>query len=187
MRKIATRAKVSTGMLTYYYGAKRKMIIAAFMAASDGFQQQVYEKGGHTDGLRRLKAVFNVSFGDRPSTIPPWSFWLESWAHATRDQEMRQYHSLRFRLGRESFVRHLDAAAQQGQLREDIDTQAAAEVLFALYTGLGVHSAVEGQAQAFKPERAEELSNFLLSLYMNKEALEAQTEAQEEGITSDRV
>jgi TetR/AcrR family transcriptional repressor of bet genes len=160
MRKIATRAQVSTGMRTYYYRDKRDL--AALAAAARHFQERTDSMVGEGSDLRRIENWYDIIFPERDETTPPWSFWLELWAHATRDPDMRRYHAARIEMGRGAFARHVATGVSKGQLAANLDPTAAAELLLALSYGLGVMVTLAGETVS--PQRALYLGQLLLSL-----------------------
>jgi TetR/AcrR family transcriptional regulator, transcriptional repressor of bet genes len=168
MRKIATRAQVSTGMLTYYYRDKRHLITATLAAAAQHFQKRTDSMVGEASDLRRIENWYDIIFPERDEATPPWSFWLELWAHATRDPEMRWYHAARIEMGRQAFARHIATGMSKGQLDSDLDSTAAAELLLALSYGLGVM--VTLASDTVSPQRALHLGQLLLSLLGPSEA-----------------
>jgi TetR/AcrR family transcriptional regulator, transcriptional repressor of bet genes len=162
VRKIARRANVSTGMLMHYFENKREMVTETLAAASRHFEERTDAMVGRVSDIRRIETWLRIVLPERDEETPPWSFWLEFWAHAARDEELRSYQEARFALGRDSLVRHIEAGKKQGRMAADLDSAAVAELLQAFSYGLGVTvSTAPGQ---ISPEHAMELSYLLLSL-----------------------
>jgi TetR/AcrR family transcriptional repressor of bet genes len=168
MREIAQRAQVSTGMLTYYFENKRDLITATLMEAASHFQERSANMAGSRPDLRHIEATFAILFPERDEVTPPWSFWLEFWAQATRDPELRRYQASRFLLGRESNRRIFEESLKKGDLRKDADPDALGELIMALYYGLGV--AVTLAPEHIQPQRAYDLVQTFLSLLHRSDA-----------------
>jgi TetR/AcrR family transcriptional regulator, transcriptional repressor of bet genes len=170
MRKIAQRARVSTGMLTYYFENKRDLITATLLEAASHFQERADKMAGPRPDLKHIEATFAILFPERDEATPPWSFWLEFWAQATRDSELRRYQASRFLLGRESNRRNFEASMRKGDLRKDVDASVLGELIMALYYGLGV--AVTLAPEHLQPQRAYDLMQTFFSLLRQSKSSE---------------
>ena len=138
MRKIAERAGVSTGMLTYYYKNKRE-ILADMMA--DIYARLIASLSDLLDddlGPERIEAAFEFMLeGSRKGSFP-MSFWLAYFAEALRDEEMRGRAITGTNGLRRVFESALQAGIKDGDLRADLDPEAGADVLMCLWQGLRV-------------------------------------------------
>jgi AcrR family transcriptional regulator len=161
MRRVAQRAHVSIGMVTYYYASKRELIFDALREANDRRYRQRRAIGGEETNPRRMGAYFDVAFSDEPG-IQDWAFTLMTWAQATRDPEMRRYLVDHFIEGRQSMAGHIRAGIESGQVRDDIDAEAMAELFIAVRDGLGVEVALE--ADDVTRTRARQLAEMFLKL-----------------------
>lgn len=161
MRRVAERAHVSVGMLTYYYASKRELIFDALTEANSRRYRQRRAIGGEGSNPRRMAAYFDVAFSEEPG-IQDWAFTLMSWAQATRDPELRQYLVDHFVEGRQSMVGHIQAGIETGEVRDDLDPQALAELFIAVRDGLGVEVALE--ADGVSRTRARQLADMFLKL-----------------------
>jgi AcrR family transcriptional regulator len=161
MRRVAERARVSVGMLTYYYASKRELIFDALTEANDRRHKQRRAIGGEQSNPRRMAAYFEVAFSEEPGS-QDWAFTLQTWAQATRDPEMRKYIVDRFVEGRQSMVDHLRAGMEAGAVRKDLDPEALAELFIAVRDGLGVEVALE--ADDVTRARARKLAEIFLLL-----------------------
>ena len=76
-RKIARRANVSTGMVSYYFENKKDLVKAARAAAADHFSERSTEilgEGSSRDtvsDLRHIEALFQIAFPSRDQDTPP--------------------------------------------------------------------------------------------------------------------
>jgi AcrR family transcriptional regulator len=161
MRRVAQRAQVSVGMVTYYYASKRELIFAALKEANDVRHRQRRAIGGEETNPRRMAAYFDVAFSEEPG-LQDWAFTLMTWAQATRDPEMRSYLVDHFMEGRESMTGHIRAGIEAGIVRRDVDPEALAELFIAVRDGLGVEVALE--ADDVTRTRARALADIFLNL-----------------------
>lgn len=164
LKRIADRAGVSTGMLAYYFESKQDMIRATLGAAGQHFQQRTDDMVGREPDYRRIENWFEISFPERDDATPPWSFWLELWAHAARDPEMGEHHARGFAAGREAFIRHIQASIERGQLAPGIDSAAAAEILLSLSYGFATTVTLAGDT--ISAERALELARRVIAVLL---------------------
>jgi AcrR family transcriptional regulator len=90
MRKIAERAGVSTGMLTYYYSNKREILTDMMAQVYQRLVDSLAALLADEQGAERVEAAFEFMLeGSRKGSFP-MSFWLAYFAEAMRDEEMRQ-------------------------------------------------------------------------------------------------
>jgi AcrR family transcriptional regulator len=161
MRRVAERASVSIGMVTYYYASKRELIFDALKESNARRSHQRRAIGGESTSPRRMRAYFDVAFSDEPG-MQDWAFTLMTWAQATRDPELRKYLVDHFIEGRESMSGHIRAGIESGEVRHDIDPEAIAELFIAVRDGLGVEVALG--ADDVTRARARELAEMFLTL-----------------------
>jgi AcrR family transcriptional regulator len=161
MRRVAEKAQVSIGMVTYYYGSKRELIFDALKQADDLRRRQRRAIGGETTSPRRMAAYFDVAFSEAPG-FQDWAFTLLTWAQATRDPEMRDYVADHFASGRATMAGHIRAGIDAGEVRPDLDPEALSELFIAVRDGLGVEVALG--AGEVTHSRARELADVFLKL-----------------------
>ena len=161
MRRVAERAQVSIGMVTYYYASKRELILDALTQANDRRYRQRRAIGGEESNPRRMAAYFDVAFSDDPR-LHDWPFTLLTWGQATRDPELKRYLVDHFVEGRESMVGHIKAGVAAGLVRDDIDPYALSELFIAVRDGLGVEVALG--ADDVDHTRAHQLADLFLKL-----------------------
>ena len=126
--------------------------------------------GGEGSNPRRMPAYFDVAFSEEPGS-QDWVFTLMTWAQATRDPEMRRYFVDHFVEGRESMAGHIRAGIEAGQVRDDVDPDALAELFIAVRDGLGVEVALE--ADDVSRSRARELAALFLKLLKPQQSTSA--------------
>jgi TetR/AcrR family transcriptional repressor of bet genes len=161
MRRVAQRAHVSIGMVTYYYASKRELIFDALIESNARRSRQRRAIGGESSSPRRMGAYFDVAFSEEPG-MQDWAFTLMAWAQATRDPELRNYLVDHFIEGRESMAGHIRAGIESGEVRDDVEPEALAELFIAVRDGLGVEVALG--ADDVTRARARELAEMFLML-----------------------
>jgi AcrR family transcriptional regulator len=135
MRKIADRAGVSVGMLTYYWRDKRELIEEALRDAQNRANVDIDASIGEDFGPQRIEALFaNMLERSRTGTFP-LSFWLAYWGEAARDERLRTFSQGGLTRVREAFTRAIEAGIALGELRPTLDPERAASLLMTLWQG----------------------------------------------------
>jgi AcrR family transcriptional regulator len=138
MRKIAERAGVSTGMLTYYYKNKRELLQDMLAATYAGFVRDLGQIIGDEPGPERIQAAFQVMFNGQSSGRFPISFWLSYFAEAIRDGELREASVRGILRLREVFRSAIASGKETGEVRDDVDAEAIADLFMVMWQGLRV-------------------------------------------------
>jgi AcrR family transcriptional regulator len=138
MRKIAERAGVSTGMLTYYYKNKREILTDMMADIYGRLIASLSDLLDDHQGPERIEAAFEFMLAGSRKGSFPMSFWLAYFAEALRDEEIRARAINGTNDLRRVFKSALQAGINDGELREDLDPEAGADVLMCLWQGLRV-------------------------------------------------
>lgn len=148
MRKIAERAGVSTGMLTYYYKNKRDLLTDMLEDTYRGF---ITELGRTTTeqqtGSDRICAAFRVMLNGSSSGRFPISFWLSYFAEAVRDQELRLTSSAGIGRLRTMFRQAIQAGIESGEIRGDLDAGLMSDLLMLMWQGIRVEVGLYGMSE----------------------------------------
>jgi AcrR family transcriptional regulator len=155
MRKIAERAGVSTGMLTYYYKNKREILDDMMASAYARLVASLSELLADEQGPERVEAAFEFMLeGSRRGSFP-MSFWLAYFAEALRDEEMRQTAIAGIARLRNVFRDAIEAGIKSNELRHDLDPGAAADILMCMWQGTRVEVGLYGvdEERAFRALR----------------------------------
>jgi AcrR family transcriptional regulator len=144
MRKIAERAGVSTGMLTYYYKNKRDILTDMMAHIYARLVASLSELLADEHGPERVEAAFEFMLeGSRRGSFP-MSFWLAYFAEALRDEEMRATAIEGTNRLRSVFRGAVSAGIKTGDLRPDLDPEAAADLLMCMWQGIRVEVGLYG-------------------------------------------
>ena len=145
MKAIAQRAGVSTGLLTYYFTDKSHLIRSAL-----AYGHQMV--GESTRSLREASAdhdgltpIFKASLVEKPPRVPPLSFWIEYWAHSTRDSDLMEFRAERIARFRQNWAARVRAGIESGEFRAGLDPLLAADMLQALLDGLQLKVALDSR------------------------------------------
>ena len=138
MRKIAERAGVSTGMLTYYYKNKREILSDMMADIYARLIASLSDLLGDDLGPERIEAAFEFMLAGSRTGSFPMSFWLAYFPEALRDEEMRARAINGTNDLRRVFKSALQAGIKGGDLRGDLDPEVGADILMCLWQGLRV-------------------------------------------------
>lgn len=135
MRKIASRAGVSVGMLSYYYQNKRDLLQDALKDAHARASRDVDETMGDDIGPHRIEALFDNMLERSRSRTFPLSFWLAYWSEAARHEEMRESSLVGLQKVRDTFRKAIEIGMREGPLRPDLNPDLGANLLMTLWQG----------------------------------------------------
>jgi AcrR family transcriptional regulator len=147
VRRIADRAGVSTGMLTYYYQNKRDLLNDMMADTYSGFVRQINEMIGEDMGPHRVEASFQVMLDGSRSRQFPMSFWLSYFAEAIRDEELRQPSIEGLKRLRSMFCSVASVGIARGEWRCDLDPGFIADLLILLWQGIRVEVGLYGMSE----------------------------------------
>jgi len=147
MRKIAERAGVSTGMLTYYYKNKREILMDMLADTYTRLITSLNEVAGDGRGVELIEASFDFMLKGSRSGSFPMSFWLSYYSEALRDEEIRSAAIDGTNRLRRMFKRAIEAAINGDVLRNDLDPEAGADALMCLWQGLRVEVGLYGVSE----------------------------------------
>jgi AcrR family transcriptional regulator len=162
VKTIARRAGVSTGAIAYYFRDKNDLMEQALAFGHQMLGERMALFTGPEPGLARLDAVFQVNLLEKYPDVPPLSFWLEYWAHSSRDDELRAFREARMARFRQNLAQSVQAAVDAGELRADLDPLFVADLLAALEDGLQLKVAID--STNVSPDRAMAVYRCLIEL-----------------------
>ena len=142
MRKVAERTGASTGFITYYYTNKKELMRETLASAQEHTRARIQALSGNESGLKFIEGLFEVFVLARDEETLPWSFWLDCWAHASRDADLGEANTEGMDLLRQDIEAAVAAGVKDGSLRANLNPRVAADFITALLDGLGVHAAV---------------------------------------------
>jgi AcrR family transcriptional regulator len=170
MKAIAERAGVSTGMITYYFEDKDDLITSALAFGHQMVGDRTRALRSPEQGQDHLPALFSASLLEDAPDVPPLSFWIEYWAHASRTKELRDFRANRISRFRENIATTIREGVSSGRLRADLDALLTTDLLQALLDGLQLKVALD--SATISPSRAMQVVGLMLEL------IESETSAQ---------
>ena len=148
MRKIAERAGVSTGMLTYYFRSKKELVNAAMVSVFHNSESQIDEKAGSSFGPRRLKILLEQWFTSRDPELPSGSFMLRVRAAALAAPEVSEQLHASMVASRSKLERSIRAGIESSHYRSDLDPALAADLIYGLMNGWAIELAIHPEIEA---------------------------------------
>jgi TetR/AcrR family transcriptional regulator, fatty acid metabolism regulator protein len=128
MRKVAQRAGVSPGTLSYYFKNKKQMLDAALMEATKRYMDQWYSQE-RTHGPLALDEFIDKFLGPNNASA---SFVLQMIQAGLTNRELRAAHTEMVDAGRQLIEQSLRVGMEVGQYRNDIDPKLAAAMIHSL-------------------------------------------------------
>jgi AcrR family transcriptional regulator len=168
VRRVAGRAGVSTGMVSYYFPTKKALIAEAIAAAALEMNELLNRLEGSGFGPGRLDTVGELFLVKRSQSFLPLSFWLEFWSEATRDDELRRHFLQSLQRNNEYYRKSLRVAADEGRFPSDADEiDLAARMISALLRGLNLEASLG--AEEMPPRTALRVFRYSLNLLFGRE------------------
>jgi AcrR family transcriptional regulator len=131
----------SIGMIQHYFRHRDRLIGAAVeyrIEESLAEWQRIYDRGDNA--LERLHDLLTFSIqGDTPFE-EAWGFWLQIYAAAHKNAEIRESVASVWSSWRGLFVRALEEAAEEKLLQPSLDVNELATLLVATIDGLAIQS-----------------------------------------------
>jgi AcrR family transcriptional regulator len=156
--EIAERAEVSGGLVMYHFKTKDHLLAEAMRSAENRwYAEGARRTSGLSSAVKRLEAVIAMTFlpAEGNESGESWSVWLDLWAAAVRQPEVRRVREEFDEHWRETIRTIVREGRTSGEFK-DIDADDFAVAFSALLDGLAIQVALEDSA--VPPERAVELS-----------------------------
>lgn len=138
---VARRAGVSPGIVHYYFDSKLELIRAAF---EDNFNRSLARRAvifaNTTDPAGQVLAELVRSYSPvEPETVQAWHVWVELWAAALQDDELKATHDRAYSRWVDMVEEVIVRGQRKGQLI-DVDSSGLAHHLVGLIDGLSVQT-----------------------------------------------
>jgi AcrR family transcriptional regulator len=152
MKKVAREARVSQGILHYYFASKRAILVAALDIVMDDLDQRVAALSrGARDARARLRAVIRGCLGVAEDNRDFWVVFVEFWGEMMHDPELLKINAALYQRLRRALGATVAQGIRAGQFRR-VSPEEAGAVILALLDGLSLQRAFDGRA--FSLERA---------------------------------
>jgi len=134
MRQVAEACGMSTGTINYHFRNKRGLIMATMDFVYS--VPQDWQRFAGLPALEQLRTRAAIAIIKTEGRRQWGRFWLEYAAHAGRDPVLLESHVEHYKTRRRVFLDTIEAGQRKGEVRLDIDPQAATDGLLALIDGV---------------------------------------------------
>ena len=145
MQDICQEAELSPGAVYHYFDSKEAIIeasIAECQRQSMAIIQGAVGKGRTLQVLDELLTC--LSRLSEPDARDGIRVGVELWAEALRNPRVSEaYRRMSYDVWREALTRIASQGQQQGEIDEDLDPEAVAQVLLSLWHGLGLQKGID--------------------------------------------
>lgn len=166
MKAVAREAKVSQGILHYYFTNKRAMLIAVLETVMADLNRRLAKLlGSAHDPRARLRAVIKgcLDLADENSQF--WIVFVEFWGEMMHDQELLRFNAALYRQIRRMLSALVLEGARSGLFRR-IDPEEAGAVILALVDGVSLQRTFD--PKAFTREQATRFCEEAIRRYLEK-------------------
>lgn len=141
MTSVAQAAGCSIGMIQHHFGTRDALVLASIAYRSE---QATDEWRGISetvrDPIRQIGALLSFVVEGEESFATAWGFWVQAYAAAPRDPEVRATISAALQIWRSLFVTALSAAQEAGQVSAALDPERNAAYVVAAADGLAMQT-----------------------------------------------
>jgi len=146
MKKVAREARVSQGILHYYFASKRAILVAALETVMGDLDRRVALLTREArDARGRLRAVIRGCLGLAEESREFWVVFVEFWGEMLHDAELLEINAALYRRLRRALGAAVAQGVRAGQFRR-VEPEEAGAVILALVDGLSLQRAFDGRA-----------------------------------------
>ena len=169
MKKVAREARVSQGILHYYFGDKRAILVASLEAVTTDLDRRVAaaQARGGRDPWRRLAALLAACLGLAAEAREFWVVFVEFWGETMHDRQLREINAALYERMRRQIGTLIAQGIRAGTFRR-VDRLQAAAVILALVDGVSLQLTFD--PRAFGVATAVQFCEDALTRYLEKEA-----------------
>ncbi|MFU2512854.1 TetR/AcrR family transcriptional regulator [Pseudomonas aeruginosa] len=159
MRKVAQKARCTTGAVTYYFANKEEMVTGAVQHLFDEFDTLLDKDIETFDVAELIKEWLNWTKADEPNS---WLALFQLMAHARHEPVFAEIFQLRYSRFRSVLSSILVQGQRNGVIRDDIDASVLSDLIGALGDGWMMAKPIE--PKRFTRARKKALLNAVLTL-----------------------
>jgi len=142
IREIAQRTGFSKGVIEHYFDDKDHIIDMAIDWINERFVQREKKATNGKSGLAALEARLDCALPVTKESLREWKIRLRFWSDAAVRNELHSLQSERLGKTRERFTKDLEEAKQLGELRDEIDSTHAANMLIHFVCGVSANALI---------------------------------------------
>jgi TetR/AcrR family transcriptional regulator, transcriptional repressor of bet genes len=169
MKKVAREARVSQGILHYYFTDKRAILVAALEAVTADLDRRVAvaQARGAREPRARLRALLTACLRLTAAAREFWIVFVEFWGEMMHDRGLREINAALYGRMRRQIGALIAQGIRAGTFRR-VDVGEAAAVVLALVDGVSLQLTFD--PKAFGVATAVRLCEDALTRYLEKEA-----------------
>jgi AcrR family transcriptional regulator len=166
MKSVAREAKVSQGILHYYFASKRAMLIAVLeIVIADLNRRLARLLEGAPDAPARLRAVIRGCLDQADENRQFWIVFVEFWGEMMHDKELLRVNAALYRQFRRTLAALVAQGVRSGAFRR-VDPEEAGAVVLALVDGVALQRTFD--PKAFTRAQAARFCEEALARYLEK-------------------
>jgi AcrR family transcriptional regulator len=143
MKRLAAEAKVSQGILHYYFKDKRAILAAAAEHVMNDLEARVAaEVGDARDAHARLRAMIRACLSVATKERAFWTVFMALWGETLHDQTLATINRKTYRRARRSIAGIIEIGIAEGQFKAT-DVAAASALILAVVDGISLQLTFE--------------------------------------------
>lgn len=170
MKKVAREARVSQGILHYYFADKRAILVAALeRVMADVTRRVVQEARGTRDPVARLRALIAACLSVATEAREVWVVFVEFWGEMMHDRRLLEINAALYARVRRLIGEVVAQGTRVGLFRR-VTPEHAGAVILALVDGLSLQLTFD--SKAFTLPQAARLCEEAVLRYLARESRE---------------
>lgn len=136
-RALARTMGCSIGVLSHYFAGKAGIVTAAFSWASARIEQRLAHALARGVSVDRLLPLIEAALPHDEQSRIEWAVRLQLWSHAGSESEAAGVLRADMERNRAVLTGAVEELQRQGEVRQDIEAENAAQMLIDLLHGMG--------------------------------------------------
>jgi transcriptional repressor BetI len=166
MKKVAREARVSPGILHYYFESKRAILVAALDTVMADLDRRMAERVREArDARGRLRAVIRSCLALAEDDREFWAVLVEFWGEMIHDRELSRINAALYRRLRRSLGATVAQGIRAGAFRR-VEAEEAGAVILALVDGLSLQRTFD--PRALSADRAARAAEEAVTRYLGR-------------------
>jgi TetR/AcrR family transcriptional regulator, transcriptional repressor of bet genes len=166
MKRVAAEARLSQGILHYYFADKRTILAAAALRVSADLDRRVAAEARGARGARgRLRALVRACLDVAARDREFWTVFIELWGESLHDRALAAVNARTYARFRRLIAAGIRKGVAEGKLRR-VRPESAAAVVLALLDGLSLQHTFD--RRALPRAAAERLCEDVLWVYLRR-------------------
>jgi AcrR family transcriptional regulator len=150
VRRIASEAGVSTGVLSHYFEGKDEMLVHALHVSIERAAGRAEARAAGAGGIEALRAALMETLPLDDERREEFGVWLQFWGRTARSEALAAELGHWYALWRGVLQAIVEEAQRTGAVRADLDAGGEAAALVAFVDGVGIQAVMD--PDRFTPE-----------------------------------